>query len=85
MHTNAAKPTHPDLICSTGLREITDPLDAVIVALLEHLQESDNQAGSREHEHLEVNINWWSGRPSLGSDPIEAFGQAIGRSPSRAS
>ena len=52
--------THANLVRSTGFGQISYPLDAVIVALLEHLQEAHNQPRGGEHEHLEVDIDWWA-------------------------
>ena len=43
------------LVSSVGLRKISDPFDGIIPALLENLQESDQQARRREHEDLKVN------------------------------
>lgn len=56
--------THPNLIGSTRLRQVSHPFYTVVVVLLEHLQEPDNQTRSSEHQDLEVDIYWWS-RPYL--------------------
>lgn len=52
---------YSDLIRPTRFRKVAHPLDAVIVTLLEHLQEPHNKAGGSEHEHLEINIDGRSG------------------------
>ena len=39
------------------LRQVPYPLHALVVALLEYLQEAHDQARRGEHEHLEVNID----------------------------
>ena len=42
---------NPDLVVSC-LREVSHPLDGVVVALLHHLQEADVEPGCSEHGHL---------------------------------
>lgn len=53
--------TYSYLISSIGLREVPDPFDGIVAALLENLQESDEQARRREHENLKVNGYWRTG------------------------
>ena len=54
---NIWKMTYTDLICPTRLREISYPLDTVIVALLEHFEEPYNKSRRGEHQDLEVHVD----------------------------
>lgn len=38
------KSAHPDLIRPTSFRQVPHPLDTMVIALLEHLQEPHNQS-----------------------------------------
>lgn len=49
--------TYPNLIRPTRLRKISNPFDAVVIALLEDFQEAHNQTRRRKHQHLKVNVN----------------------------
>jgi hypothetical protein len=55
---------YPDLIAPARLGEIPHPLDAVVIALLKHLEEAHDEPGRREHQHLEVDVDRRS-RPHL--------------------
>ena len=63
-NTNAR--TYPYLIRPACLGQVSHPFDALIVTLLEDLQETHDQARRCEHEHLEVDIDGRS-RPDLSS------------------
>lgn len=58
--------TYSDLIRSTCFSEVPHPLDAIVVTLLEHLQESHDQTGGRVHQNLKINVNRRTG-PYLSS------------------
>lgn len=52
--------THPNLIRPTSFGQIPHPLDAIVVALLKYLQETDNQPRRCEHQDLEIDVDWWT-------------------------
>ena len=54
-NTNAR--TYPYLIRPACLGQVSHPFDALIVTLLEDLQETHDQARRCEHEHLEVDVD----------------------------
>lgn len=43
--------TYPNLIAPLCLSEVPDPLDRLVVALLKHLEEPDEQTRGGEHDH----------------------------------
>jgi len=53
-------PTYSDLVVSC-LSHVSYPLDWLVVVLLKHLQEPDQQSRRRKHQHLEIHRDWWSG------------------------
>ena len=47
----------PNQVASSTTRDVADPLDALVIALLEHLEEAHEQPGRSEHEYLKVNLD----------------------------
>ena len=53
------QPTYPNLVATASFRKISDPLDAIVVAFLEDLQEAHQETRGGEHKHLKVHVDRW--------------------------